>query len=316
MDNIENQLSIIGKQLPHDLLWDDIKAFLAVARTGTLSASAQLLNLGVATLSRRVDRLEKVLKIPLFVRHQSGYRLTEDGRDLLEKAEVMEAAALALAAGASAATGVSGKLRLATAANLATGMILPALPKFRANYPDLLVEVVTDINSVNLHRRDADLAIRMVKPERGNLILRRLGTLGYGLYSNSEYALKRKEQIDYGSFENDEFISWCEAQSHLPAAQWVERVLRSRQPAVTTSSLATQVAAAKAGLGLAVLPHYLASKAGLTCLVPDIGVEQPIYLVIQSDLAQSRRVRVLADFLSDLVIKNRTKLSDPPEKQQ
>lgn len=78
---------------------------------------------------------------------------------------------------------------------------------------------------------------------------------------------------------------------------------------LTTTSLSAQVAATKAGLGLAVLPHFVAQNAGLICVASDIGVDQPIYLVIQSDLAQSRRTRAVADFLVDLVSRNRTRLS-------
>ena len=295
--------------MPRGLVWDDTRAFLAVARHGTLSGAAADLNLGIATLSRRIERLEAALKLPLFIRHQSGYQLTEEGADLIEKAEALEAAAQAFTSGAVTQAQMTGKVRLATAENLATGLILPALPEFRAQYPELSIEIVTDISTANLHRRDADLAVRMVKPERGNVTLRRLGTLGYGLYSSSLYAAQREANPDLGGYDSDAFITWSDMQSHLPAAQWVERILRGRQPAMTTTSLATQVAASKAGLGLAVLPHFVAQDAGLVCIASDIGVDQPIYLVIQSDLTRSRRTRALADFLSDLVISNRARLS-------
>jgi DNA-binding transcriptional LysR family regulator len=307
--NTGKSISNIGNSMPRGMIWDDTRAFLAVARQGTLSGAAVALNLGIATLSRRIDRLEDALKLPLFVRQQSGYQLTEDGADLVEKAEAMEAAALAFSSGADAQARITGKVRLATAENLATGLILPALPEFCAKYPGLTVEIVTDISTVNLHRRDADLALRMLKPERGNVTLRRLGTLGYGLYGSSGYAAQRLASLDAGDFDSDAFIGWTEMQSQLPAAQWIERILRGRQPALTTSSLATQVAATRAGLGLAVLPHFVARDAGLVCITSDIGVDQAIYLVIQSDLARSRRIRVLADFLSDLVGRNSTRLS-------
>ncbi|KZK89196.1 HTH-type transcriptional regulator GltR [Pseudovibrio sp. Ad5] len=306
-------ISEFGNEVLRDLVWDDTKAFLAVARTGTLSAAAQHLHIGVATLSRKIDRLEETLKIPLFVRHQSGYQLTEDGRELLAKAEALEAAAAAFSSGAKAQAGISGKLRLATAENLATHLILPALPELRTSYPDLHIEILTDVSSVNLHRRDADLAIRMVKPESGNVTLRRLGTLGFGLYASKEYLLKRTELEKPAGYEDDDCISWSEAQAHLAAAQWIRRALKGREPAVLTSSLATQVVAAKAGLGLAVLPHFLAAEAGLVCVEANIGVDQQIYLVMHSDLAHSPRMRVMADFLADLIIKNRARLSGPPQ---
>lgn len=303
------QVSGFEKQMPRGWIWDDTRTFLAVARHGTLSGAALELNLGIATLSRRIERLEAALELPLFVRQQSGYQLTEEGADLVEKAEALEAAAVAFSSGASVQAQMTGTVRLATAENLATGLILPALPEFRAQYPELSVEIVTDISTANLHRRDADLAVRMVKPERGNVTLRRLGTLGYGLYSSPGYAAQREANPDLGGYDTDAFITWSEVQSHLPAAQWIERILRGRQPALATTSLAAQVAAAKAGLGLAVLPHFVALDAGLVCVTSDIGIDQPIYIVIQSDLARSRRTRAVADFLVDLVSRNRTRLS-------
>ncbi|WP_447553571.1 LysR family transcriptional regulator [Vreelandella sp. EE22] len=290
-------------------VWDDTKAFLAVARHRTLSGAAAELHLGIATLSRRIERLEKAFKLPLFARHQSGYLLTEEGAGLVEKAEALEAAAAAFATGSAAQTQMTGRVRLATAENLATELILPALPEWRRQYPGVTLELVTDITTVNLHRRDADLALRMVKPERGHVTLRRLGTLGYGLYASTGYLAQRAPGAKAGHHETDALIAWEETYAHLPAAQWVERRLQGREPALTTTSVATQVAAAKAGLGLAVLPHFLAAGAGLTCVTPDIGVEQPIYLAIQTDLAQSRRVRAVADFLAELVLKNQGCLS-------
>ncbi|MDQ7728545.1 LysR family transcriptional regulator [Halomonas sp. SpR8] len=309
INDFDKPVSGFEKQMPHGWVWDDTRTFLAVARHGTLSGAAAELSLGIATLSRRIERLEHALKLPLFVRQQSGYRLTEEGAGLIEKAEALEAAAAVFSSGVSSATQLSGRVRLATAENLATAVILPALPQFHAQYPGITLELVTDITTVNLHRRDADLALRMVKPERGNVTLRRLGSLGFGLYSSPGYAAQREPHHDAGDFDTDAFITWGETQAHLPAAQWVERVLQGRDPALTTTSLATQLAAAKAGLGIAVLPHFLAREAGLICVAEDIGVDQPIYLVIQTDLTQSGRIRAVADFLAELVASNRERLS-------
>jgi len=126
------------------MVWDDARALLAVARCGTWSAAADALGIGVATLSRRIDRLEGALKLPLFVRHQSGYQLTEDGSDLIEKAELVEAAALSLASGAALQSQVSGKVRLATAENLANGLILPSLGTFCEKNPELVTLEIQD----------------------------------------------------------------------------------------------------------------------------------------------------------------------------
>lgn len=161
-----------------DFNWDDVRIFLAVARIGTLSGAADTLGMGIATLSRKLDRFEKSLGMPLFSRHQNGYRLTDDGEALLERAEALEYAGLALGESAKLQGNVAGVVRLATSDNLATHFILPSMKGMLEKYPDLRVEVLSGVQSVNLHRRDADLAIRMVKPESGNLTLKRLGTVG------------------------------------------------------------------------------------------------------------------------------------------
>lgn len=306
--NFENMISVSGNRPRRPIIWDDVRAFLAVARHGTLTAAAGALGIGIATLSRRVDRLEDSLGVPLFVRQQSGYQLTEEGSELLDRGEALEQAALAFESAGGREAQLTGRVRLATAENLASGLILPRLPEFRRLHPRLMVELVTDIVTVNVHRRDADLALRMVKPERGNVTIRRLGTLGYGLYAAPSYVATRSVDTHQGAYEGDEIITWGDAQSHLPAAQWMERVLRGRQPTITTTSLSSQVAATRAGLGLAVLPHFLAREAGLECLESDIGIDQPIYLVMQSDLAQSPRIRTLANFLVEIVSTDRARL--------
>ncbi|MDF1671366.1 MAG: LysR family transcriptional regulator [Roseovarius sp.] len=303
------RFSEIGKRPADTLVWDDLRAFLAVARAGTLSGAAGHIGLGLATVSRRIERLEATVGQPLFLRQQSGYRLTEDGAALVEWAEEMEAAALSLTSRLRQDATVSGTVRLATAENLATGLILPELARLRAEHPQLTLEIVTDIATANLHRRDADIALRMVKPERGNVSLQRLGTLGYGLYAAPDYVATQRTIADANAFDADDFIGWSDAYASLPAAQWIERVLKGRAPAITTSSLATQFTACASGLGLAVLPHFLARPHDLTCLASDLGIDQTIWLVTQSDLAQSRRVRAVADFLRDLVRLNSDALS-------
>ncbi|MGZ2259582.1 LysR family transcriptional regulator [Roseobacter sp. A03A-229] len=277
-----------------------------MARFGTLSGAAGQLDLGLATVSRRLERLEAAVGQRLFLRHQSGYRLTEEGAALVERAEEMEAAALSLVSGLQQDVAVSGTVRLATAENLATGLILPELAQLHDTHPRLRLELVTDIATANLHRRDADIALRLVKPERGNVSLQRLGTLGFGLYGAPDYVAARGNAA---TFDTDDFITWSEAQAHLPAAEWLDRTLRDRAAAITTTSLATQLVACASGLGLAVLPHFLARPRGLVCLEHNLGLDQPIWLVTHSDLVQSRRVQAVADFLRDLVRRHGKALS-------
>ena len=291
------------------LNWDDARVFLAVARRGSLMAAASFLGSGVATVSRRIERIEAALGVPLFVRHQTGYRLSDEGTALLPKAEALESAAQDFESHADIQSEASGPVRLATAENLANPIIIPSLPALLKRHPNLELEIATDVASVNLHRRDADLALRMVKPQRGNVSLRRLATLGFGLYGSRGYLAERRREAGQGLQDDDAFIGWSEAQSHLPAAQWIERKLRGRSSIVTTTTLSAQLHAASAGLGLAILPHFLAREAKLVQLPQELGVDQSIWLVIHADLSQSRRVRVVADHLTEVILKLRGLLS-------
>lgn len=296
--NIGKPISENGKHAGDRLRWDDARVFLAIARAGTLSGAAAQLGSGLATVSRQIERLESALNLTLFSRHQSGYRLTDDGAALLQRAEALEQAAAAFAEGSAAQIAVTGRVRLATAETLASHVIIPALPGFMAQYPDLTLEIVTDVQTANLHRRDADLAIRMVKPDRGNVTIRRLGTLGFGLYGSQTYIEAR---IAAPGFASDRFITWAETYSHLGAAQWGERALRGRAPALVTTTLSAQLTGATNGIGLTVLPHFLARQYGLICLQDDLGIDQEVWLAIHTDLAQSRRVRVVSEFLVETI---------------
>lgn len=290
-----------------DFNWDDTRIFLAVARSGTLSGAAETMDMGIATLSRRLDRLEKSLAVPLFSRHQSGYRLTDDGEALLARAEALEHAGLAFGETARLQGNVAGLVRLATSDNLAAHFILPSLNGLMEKYPDLRVEVLSGVQSVNLHRRDADLAIRMVKPESGNLTLKRLGKVGFGLYS-ADTGLAGSTDV---AFNNAQYIGWPESHQHLPAARWITRTLRGRPCRVEANTLLAQLSAVSAGLGLGVLPHFMARKNGLQCVNADIGVDQTLWLVMHSDLAHSRRVRVVADHLIVLFDEIKDQLTSP-----
>ncbi len=278
-----------------------------MARSGTLSGAAETMDMGIATLSRRLDRLEKSLAVPLFSRHQSGYRLTDDGEALLARAEALEHAGLAFGETARLQGNVAGLVRLATSDNLAAYFILPSLNGLMEKYPDLRVEVLSGVQSVNLHRRDADLAIRMVKPESGNLTLKRLGKVGFGLYS-ADTGLAGSTDV---AFNHAQYIGWPESHQHLPAARWITRTLRGRPCRVEANTLLAQLSAVSAGLGLGVLPHFMARKNGLQCVNADIGVDQTLWLVMHSDLAHSRRVRVVADHLIALFDEIKDQLTSP-----
>ncbi|WP_306261559.1 LysR family transcriptional regulator [Pararhizobium sp. IMCC21322] len=288
--------------------WDDTRIFLAIARTGAVSIAARELGLGVATVSRRIARLEAALDLPLFSRHQTGYRLTHEGEMLLPKAVALEDTMRGLLVEAQDSTGAVGQVRVATAENLANPIIIPALCELLRRHPALSVDVITDVATVNLDRREADIAIRMVRPDRGNVTIKRVGTLGMGLYASAGY-LEERPYVAKGDTRSNRYIGWSEKQAHISAAQWVAQTLKGDMAAISTTTLSAQLSAAVSGLGLAVLPHFLALEAGLVVVKAELGINQPIWFAMHSDLTGSHRVRIVADHLLAIMDENADRLS-------
>jgi len=282
--------------------WNDLKYFLEVARGGSLTRAADVLRVSQSTVGRRIAELESRLATRLFARHQTGYFLTDEGRELLGRAEAAEDNMLAFERGASGlAPAVSGIVRLATTENLATDLVIPALPRFVARHPQLRLEIVTTTATVELGRRDADLALRVVRPSQGNLKMRRLGEMTHGVYGHRDY-LARHPARDGDPLAGRAVVTWDEAHAHLPAARWIAQRAPDAHIVLTASTLRAQIAAVRAGLGLAVLPDFLATDPDFVrVLAPDEVFSDGVWLVMHADLAASNRVRAVADFLAETV---------------
>ena len=173
--------------------WDDLKFFLAVARSGGLSGAAEKLRVSPSTVSRRLSNLEHALAVSLFAHHQTGYILTDDGSELLIHAEQVEASITYLEMNvAGRDQQPEGLVKLATAENLANHVIIPELGRFKQQYPKILLEISTGIGSVSLSRREADLGVRLHRPTQGNVNIRKIDTQNFGLYASDDYIQKRQ----------------------------------------------------------------------------------------------------------------------------
>jgi len=288
--------------MENPLDWNDLKFFLEVARGGSLTRAADVLRVSQSTVSRRIAELEARLSTRLFARHQTGYHLTDEGRELLGRAEAVEDNMLAFERGASGLSpGVSGLVRLATSDNLASDLVIPALPRFVARHPQLRLEIVTTTAAVELGRRDADLALRLVRPSHGNLKARRLGAMSYGVYGHRDYLARHPAPAD-DPLAGRAMITWDEAHAHLPAAQWLAKRAPDAHVVLAVSTLRAQIAAARAGLGLAIIPDFLVTDPDLVrVLAPGDVFSDGVWLVLHADLAASSRVRAVADFLAETV---------------
>ena len=168
--------------------WDDVRYLLAVARTGSLSGAACALGVGHVTVGRRIALLEKRLGVTLLNRTPDGFATTSAGDVVLRQCMAMERAALDLeriAAGRDLL--LAGSVRVTTTEALAFQLVAPAIAVMRRTHPELRVDLVAGARSLDVARRDADLAVRFARPSTSDLVCRKLGEVGFTLYASERY---------------------------------------------------------------------------------------------------------------------------------
>jgi DNA-binding transcriptional LysR family regulator len=168
--------------------WDDVRFFLAVARAGSLSGAARALGVGHVTVGRRIAQIEARLGVTLLSRTPDGFATTSAGEAVLRPCMAMESAALDLeriAAGRD--TLVTGSVRVTTTEALAHQLVAPAIAALRQRHPELRVDLIAGVRSLDIARRDADLAVRYARPSSPDLVCRKLGEVGFSLYASPRY---------------------------------------------------------------------------------------------------------------------------------
>src|SRR5262245_62371313 len=190
--------------------WEDVRDFVALARHGTLSATARALRVNHATVARRIASLETLLGRPLFDRRIKGYVLTAEGKAVLGEASVMDEAALCVLRRLDAGTELSGLVRLAVGRVLTERFLIDRLRAFHERYPAIDLEVIGGSRVVSLAKREADVALRYGAPKDSELVARRVSTITFGLYASSAYRdkLKTGEAPVFIGFDKDsDFIA-------------------------------------------------------------------------------------------------------------
>ncbi|MGB8187370.1 MAG: LysR family transcriptional regulator [Pseudolabrys sp.] len=285
--------------------WEDVRYFVALARYGTLSATARGLRVNHATVARRVTSLETLLGRPLFDRRADGYALTAEGKAVLDEAHSMDDAALAVLRRLDAGTELSGLVRLAVGRVLAERFLIDRLRTFRKCYPAIDLELIGGSRFVSLARREADVALRDGLPKNSELVARRVAKITFGLYASPGY----RDRLAAG--DTPTFIGFDEESDFIAEAVWLERKFRDRRFSFRTNSQTTQAAAARAGYGVALLPHFVAADdRGLVQVsLAERLPERNLWLLIRRDLTKVPRVRAVADYLIDLFRRERQLLA-------
>ena len=281
--------------------WDDVRFFLAVARAGSLSGAARVLGVGHVTVGRRIALLEKRLGVTVLQRTPDGFDVTSAGEAILRRCIAMENAALDLERAAAGRDSLAvGSIRLTATEALAHRVIAPAIAELRKNHPDLRVDLAVGVRSLDIARREADLAVRVGRPSGSGLVCRKLGEVGYSLYASRSYIAKHRTPQRGEGLAGHDLITFTGA----PAATspfFMNESLDEARIALRCDNPLIQVQAAAKGIGIAELACFLGDDcADLVRIWPgEPPALRSVWLVLHEDLRRSARIRVLSSMIGD-----------------
>ncbi|WP_144223760.1 LysR family transcriptional regulator [Mesorhizobium amorphae] len=277
--------------------WEDVRHFLAVAQVGTLSGAARCLKVDHATVSRRLASLEAALEARLVDRLPRSCRLTTLGRQVLERALEMESGANGIARLAKASQApLVGRIALSAPPVLVTHLLTENLARFRSEHPEIRLSMSAQPRRVSLARREADVAVRFVKPEEAGNVTRKIGTMPFGLYAHRSYA-------HLAAPERWEFIVWDETYAHTPAQSWLLGIVGDRPVVCELTHSSEHLVAVRAGLGIASLPCFIGERDRDLVRVEKNAPSfaRDIWLAVHSDLRKMPAVRAVMDFVTAVV---------------
>ena len=283
--------------------WDDLQYFLAVARTGQLSTAARHLRTSHATVSRRIDRLEFALKVKLFERNPRGYVLTAIGQRFVETAEKMEAETDRLQAEIATGTTQRGIIRLSATEGFSNFFFSHRLSDVQTQPPSISLELVTIQQIMSLSRKEADLAVTLDPPKGGPYETEKISDYVLNVYGAKDYLRRSAPVRCRDDLLAHPFIGYIQDMIFAPGLDYMGDVHPGIKPRFQSSSIFAQLTATKDGLGLCVLPHFIArEQPDLQIVLPDeVNLMRNYWLVCHRDLSHVPRVRIVADFIFDAV---------------
>jgi DNA-binding transcriptional LysR family regulator len=278
-------------KIPGELAWGDVAIFLDFLEAGHVAATARQLGLDETTVARRLRRFGQSLGCDVLETRDHRLVATEAALALSGPARAMaDAADHLLRASRQQQAGPSGRVRVTAIRAILNRLLLPRLHSFRAEYPDIELDLMGDSRNFSLPKREADIAIRLALPNGNELVTRKLADVAFAAYAPKNVESQKLPWIGY----TDEFI-------HLPEAQWLERHRGTAPVALRGNGIEMLVAAARQGLGRVILPCFAGDQeVALERLGEKPVLLREAWLAVHSDDRRIARVRAVMDLIIDI----------------
>jgi len=272
--------------------WSDLRYVLTIARAGTLAAAARRLGVNQTTAARRLAAAEAALGARLFERRDRVLSPTKAGEAAIARAAQVEQEMLALERGVGGAdAAVAGIVRLTAVPILANRLLIPAAPRLFVRHPHLCLELIAEPRNLSLTRREADIALRLARPESGAALARRVGRLDYAVYR------PRRRNADGLAW-----ITYEEGLSHLPQARFIAAAARAEDTApLLLNDAEAIVQAVRAGLGKSLLPCFVGEREPGLKRLGRVALARDIWLMVHRDLRAQARIAAVIDWVMELM---------------
>ncbi len=276
--------------------WDDFRLVRAIAETGSLAGAAEQLAVNHSTVFRRLGTLEQQLGARLFERARAGYVPTPMGEEMVRLAEHMADEVLAVE---RRITGQdlrpSGELRVTTNDTLLVHMLTPIFASFRQAYPEIRLDVVISNQSLSLSKRDADVAIRASDRPGDTLVGRRMASIAWGIYGSAAHDIAGP--LDPADFRRHDWIGFSDNLGAIKPAKWLRERVGDEKIIYRVNTVLGLAEAAAAGMGLALLPCFIAAVTpGLVQLMGRQNeLESGLWLLTHPDIKATARVRTFME---------------------
>ena len=276
----------------------ELGVLLALVRAGNLAGAGLLLGVDGSTVFRTVQRAEKSLGQRLFERSRTGYRATDLGLQLAQHAERIEAELEAARSAAQIEAGeVGGLVRISTTDTVVRGLLLPALGELMARHGRLRIEVNAGNELANLSQRQADIAVRATRRPPPHLIGRELGPIRVAAYASRSIGARAARTLDLSTAP---WIAVDDALPEHPSVAWRRKHLPQVAPRLLTNSILAVLDAIAAGLGIGIVPLFLAR--GRDDLIAVTGPldesETQLWLLTHPESRHLRRIATVASHLA------------------
>ncbi|MFN3513395.1 MAG: LysR family transcriptional regulator [Phenylobacterium sp.] len=286
--------------------WDDLRIFVAAARSGSLGAAGQRLGIDAATVGRRVARLESALKSTLVVRSPSGLQLTAAGAQLFEIGLDAEAAMTAAARVAQPDL-VAGTVRISASEGFGAAILAPALPALARAHPGLRIHLAATAGFLSPSRREVDMAITLGPPDAHRLVVEPLTHYQLALYASQAYLEEAGAPGTVDDLPQRRIVGYVDDLIYAPELRYLDEVRPGLAPTLASSSIRAQREMLLAGGGIGVLPCFM--SAGLVRVLPQVMLSRRFWISVHPDVHETARARAVRRWLEALVRDEQERLS-------